>query len=333
MKKTRLFIWFLIALFAILAISGCSRCSGKRRLPSGIEKVHISRYERALFTLNPGNLKEGLRSISKDYSFFIGEGYNDTLNLVQIHDFITDPSIQILYETSEKIFPDFSGLEKQLETEFYYYKENLPAWKYPRVYSYVSGLLYEYPVQYYDSVLIIALDMYLGEGFEPYRQLQLPHYKVRRMSKEYIAVDCAREIATAQVRPGMNNKALLDYMVYQGKIMYLMDLVLPEEDDTLKTGYTGKQLEWCKKNEGSIWAFLLENQLLFSSDIYKIQKFIQDGPFTSGLSNDSPGMLGKWLGWRIVTAYMKKTHSSLENLLEEKDSQMILNRSGYKPKR
>ena len=332
MKINRYYIPILSLFLALVVISSCTGCSHRKSLPEKIEKVKISRYEKALFALDPNNLAAGLKNIAKDYRFFIGEGYTDTLNIIQIHDFITDPAIKNLYAESQKAFPDLVNLEQALAGEFYYFKQNLPGWNYPHVYSYVSGLLYEYPVQYYDSVLIIALDMYLGEQFEPYKQLGLPHYKIARMKEEYIAADCAKEIASRIVKPGKNEKTLLDQMVSYGKVLYLMDVALPDVADTLKIGYPGKKMEWCEKNEGNIWAFIIENQLLFSTDSYKTQKFIQDAPFTSGMSNESPGMIGRWLGWRIIRAYVKKSHCSVLELLNTTDSQMILEKSGYKPR-
>ena len=110
---------------------------------------------------------------------------------------------------------------------------------------------------------------------------------------------------------------------------------MPEVADTLKIGYTTGQLQWCEKNEGGIWAYFLENELLFNSDYIKIQKYLAEAPFTPGIgdNSDSAPKLGVWLGWQIVRAYMEKNSNvTLQQLLEETDAQKILTGARYKPK-
>ena len=123
-------------------------------------------------------------------------------------------------------------------------------------------------------------------------------------------------------------------MMLHGKVLYFLDLVLPDLPDTLKTGYTKAQEEWCNENEGKVWALFINDQLLYSTDSYLTGKFIQDGPFTSGLSEKSPAMLGSWVGWQIIRAYMESHHeTTLQELFNIADSQELLSQSRYKPPR
>lgn len=49
---------------------------------------------------------------------------------------------------------------------------------------------------------------------------------------------------------------------------------------------------------------------------------------------EAPGRTGSWLGWQIINSYMAKhPETSLPELLRLKDSQALLNQSGYKPPR
>ena len=60
--------------------------------------------------------------------------------------------------------------------------------------------------------------------------------------------------------------------------------------------------------------------------------YLNDGPFTAEVSQDAPGRLGVWLGWRIVESYMEHNEEvSLQELLAEGDAQKILELSFYKP--
>lgn len=298
-----------------------------------IKKVKILDYGHALFSLNPDKVKEGLDSLSGEYRFFIGDN-PDTLKVIQIRDFITDPFNRALYEKSREVYPDFGFLEDGLTRTFGTIKAVYPEFKVPRVYTYISGLLYEYPVQYIDTVLVIGIDMFLGWNYEQYRAAALPVYLTRRMERQDIIPDCARQIAFSMLPPDFEPKTLLDQMIVHGKILYAMDRFLPDTPDSLKIGYTKSQFEWAGNNEAPLWRLLIDQELLFRNDEGLKTRFIQDGPFTTGLPSGSPAMLGRWLGWQIVRSYMKKhPQLSLEELFKQTDSQLILSESGYKPKR
>lgn len=115
-----------------------------------------------------------------------------------------------------------------------------------------------------------------------------------------------------------------------------MDQIMPEQmADTLKIGYTQKQLDWCKVFEADIWAYLIQNNLLYETNFNKIQVFLSEGPFTPGLgeNNSSAPKLGVWVGWQIVRKYMEEhPELSLQQLMAETDAQKILTQSKYKPK-
>jgi hypothetical protein len=117
--------------------------------------------------------------------------------------------------------------------------------------------------------------------------------------------------------------------------MYFMDKILPDAGDTLKISYTRDQLKWCTDFEPKIWAYFLEENLLYETDYPKIQKYLTEAPFTPGLGerNESAPKLAVWTGWQIVRAYMDKhPEVTLQQLMANKDAQKILNESKYRPK-
>ena len=72
---------------------------------------------------------------------------------------------------------------------------------------------------------------------------------------------------------------------------------------------------------------------IFSTDLMTMNKYINDAPFTSTISQESPGRLGIWVGWQIVNEYMKKNSDiSLKELIQSTDYQNILTQSEYNPK-
>ena len=298
-----------------------------------IEKVKIKDYGRALFSLKPDKVKEGLDSLSGEFRFFIGDN-QDTLKVIKIRDFILDPFNRGLYEKSKQVYPDLGFLEDGLTRTFGDIATVYPEFKVPHVYTYISGLLYEYPVQYIDTVIVIGLDMFLGWDFEEYRAAALPVYLTRRMEPQNIIPECSRQVAFSLLPQDFQPKTLLDQMIVHGKVLYAMDLFMPDTPDSLKIGYTKSQMKWSFDNEAEIWRLLIDQQLLFRNDAAVNNRFIQDGPFTSGLPAGSPAMLGRWLGWQIVRSYMKKNPGiTLQQLFAQTDSQQILSQSGYKPRK
>jgi hypothetical protein len=331
MKNLTISFFFLLLVF----LAGGCRHGIKSQDPAtvNIEKIIIADYGKALFSLDPMNVKTGLDSLSDQFHFFTGIN-PDTLNVIQIREFIMNPFNRELANKYMQEYPDLAFLEDGLTGLFGRVKAIQPGFRVPVVYSYISGLLYESPVEYLDSVMLIGMDMFLGWDYEQYRAAGLPVYMSRRMERENILPECSRQIAFSLLPEDLQPKTLLDFMILHGKILYAMDLLLPGTPDSLKIGYTKSQFAWCTENEASVWRLLIDQEMLYRSDAFLNNRFIQDGPFTSGLPEGSPAMLGRWIGWQIIRSYMKKNQGTdLNQLFEMTDTQKILSQSGYKPKK
>ncbi len=329
-----LFYWMpLLMAFFMVSCSG----TGKRNLLIDVSKIEVSpvvfkRYEKQLFTINRDSFKQELKKIAPEFPVFLNTDLDDTLNLIRLNDFITSPLNSKLYDSVQALFQNLAVFEEQLTEAFKRYRFYFPDIALPRVYSYVSGLSYEYPVQFYAGDMIVALDMYLGKDFSEYRRMGLPLYKIERMNRDFMVRDCINELYfyTILEKPGKN---ILQKMISEGKRLYFLDAILPEVADNIKIGYPENKLNWCRQNESKIWAFMIENEILFSSDMLVFRKFFTDGPYSNSFSTDSPARMGEWVGWQIVRAYMNRNPEiTLKQLLIEEDAQKILTGSRYKPK-
>jgi len=325
---------FFLLILGILFVS-CNR-NNQRNLDIDISdveipEVEIKRYEQALFSISPDSLKPGLKAIQSEFPVFLGADLDDTLNIIQLHQFITDPLNQKLYDSVNKVFPKLDFVENKLTDGFKHFKYYFPDKTIPDVFTYVSGLLYELPIQFFKNDMIIALDMYLGE-LEEYRRMRIPLYQVKKMNKEYLVRDAMFELYFYHfsVKPG---KDFLQRMINRGKHLYFLDAMLPKTPDHIKIGYPEEKLQWCINNEQNIWSFIIQNELLYDSDASINRTFFVDGPFTSDFSTDSPARLGEWMGWQVVRAYMNNNPDiTPDQLFQEHDAQKILSLSGYKPK-
>ena len=105
--------------------------------------------------------------------------------------------------------------------------------------------------------------------------------------------------------------------------------------DNYKIGFTSDEITWCRRNESNMWAYFIENELLYSSDPLIINRFINDGPFTAPFHHDSPARAALWVGWQIIRAYMNQNpdNTPADLLLTKLHAREILSASRYKPRR
>jgi gliding motility-associated lipoprotein GldB len=325
-----------VFIYILLLISSCKQNS-QVDVSTIRLVVKAGRFEQDLFSTRASSISYLKNKYPGFFDLFcykiISVGTPDTVLLKErLKGFATDSDIVGIYSASEKEFHDFNKINQQLTDAFRYYKYYFPQKTIPTVYTYISG--FNYAVVAADSALGIGLDMYLGADAKYYPALQYPRYKIARMRKEYLPVDCIRGWIQSEWIQDESQNDLLSGMVYSGKILYCLDMLMPGIADSIKTGYTSSQLKWCKTSEKSIWSFFIDQQLLFSNDQNQIAKFINDGPTTNGFPKESPGAVGQWLGWRIIQAYMKNNPAvTLEQMMNTKDSRKILNESKYKPEK
>ena len=295
-------------------------------------KVEVKRYGKALFELDTSQISKELKQIKQEFNYFLDSDLNDPNNIKQIYDFVSDTALIRIYKKAVEVYPNNEFLNKNLTQAFKYFNHYFPQKPLPEVYTYISGLQYESPIWVQDSVMVIALDIYLGSNFRPYSGLGLPKYKTRCMRPENLVVDVMKYFYHEDVSVRSRQSTLLDRMIAGGKLLYFLDRVLPETADTLKICYTNNQLNWAVENEKNVWAFLIQNDLLYSGDFKSQTKLISDAPFTTGFSRQSPSRLGVWIGWQIVGDFMKNNPEvTLNDLFEISDSQLLLHDSGYKP--
>jgi hypothetical protein len=329
---------FNVFLLLLLIISACTENRLKVDV-SGIDtKVDLHRIEQDIFK-NEWNsdshqrLNEKLGSFySKYLELIINAGaFEEPATVKNVQHFREDADMKDVYADVVSSFSDFNQIHNDFTTAFKYYKFHFPNKIVPQLTTYISG--FNYALAASDSVLGIGLDMYLGQDYKYYSLIGFPQYKTSFMRKEYIVPDAMKGWIATELDFDPIGKSLLEQIVHHGKIMYILDAVLPDIHDSLKIGYSAEQLEWAKNNEGNIWGHFIDGQLLFSTNHREIIKYLNEGPFTPGLPRESPSRIGIWTGWQIVRAYMNK-QSEIDLLaLIETDEQTILKDSKYKPRR
>ena len=340
------FFKYIFLLFVLLLVFSCKHKIKEKGTIDRLVKVNpetkinkkinikISRYDKALFSLDQNNIMPGINAIKQEFNIFLNADFSDPVKMIQLKSFINDPMIIRINKETQTKFPDLIFVEKNLSNAFTYFNYYFPEKKIPKVYSYVNFLNDSQPIVFTDSIMIIELDMYIGKSCSFYSMAGFPVYKTNRYSKEYIAADCMREIGKSLNVFNRNDLTFLNQIIAEGKVLFFEDAMLPESSDSIKIGFTSQQLDWCKKNEENLWKLFIGQKLLYKSEPNLISKFLNDAPFTPGFSHETPGRLGCWVGWQIVRDYMSKNEKvTISELMRETDAQKILKLSNYRPRK
>lgn len=297
--------------------------------------LKIKRFEKDLFNTN----KNKPEFLKKEYGLFfqdfteqiinIGSAENPTTTY-QLSQFIHDPEILTIKEEVNHLYTDFSAYEKELEHSFKRYRNYFPNKKIPEIITYISG--FNYAIATDIDYLGIGLDMFLGKNYKAYSQLGIPQYKSNNMDATHIVSGTILGWISTEFELQETQANLLTEMIHQGKLLYLLDALLPKEDDAIKINYSPEQLKWCDENAKGTWFFFVDNNLLYSKENTEIIKYMGEAPFIQGFPDGSPGRIGHWQGWQIVKAYMKRNPAiTIDQLMKETNTQKILDQSKYKP--
>ena len=335
-------IYLIFTMIALLSACG----NNKKVDVSHIDlDVTIERFDHDFDAMRTKPMPQQANYLRKKYGAFYQDFIERTLQAGSIADTAYLSTLKKVFEGKaytdlkhevDSVYPDLNKQKAELTDAFKHIKYYFPAKRLPKVYVYFSGFQAQTSIG--DDYFAIGLDMFLGNDSKFYPALiqTFPHYISRRFTPGNIIPRVIEGIAREDMFPeDEKDKSLLAKMVYNGKIMYFIDKILPDVPDSVKIGYTTRQLKWCDDFKASIWAYFLEENLLYNTDYMQIQKYLTEAPFTPGIGekNDSAPKLAVWTGWQIVRKYMDEhPEVTLPRLMADTDAQKILNESKYRPK-
>lgn len=329
-------------------------CGDKKKLPdvSGIKvDLKVDRFDEAFFAVDTLQIDQGLNKVHQQYPTFLSLFLQNIIG-------ITDPAevkmfyryYRPLFDSSQKLYKNFEPVKADIEKAFRYVKYYFPRYKTPTQLIPVIGRLDsrqdlarmangEYTPDFIGQDLAgISLQFYLGRNFSWYQDQNFvnnvaPMFRSRRFSREYITVDLVKLIADDIFPDKSAGHPLIEQMIEKGKQWWLLDKFMPEAPDSIRTGYTQKQLDWINANEGLVWTYIAKNEDLYAIDPATLQTYIGEGPFTQGFDQElSPGNIGPWIGRQIVRKFEANNPEMSIQQLMEAGAKVILEGAKYKPK-
>lgn len=341
-------LYVLAIIMLLLACSG----NDKPNVSHINVTVSIERFEKDFFAMDTTQMMSSLTLLQKKYPSFLPIFVSNILGIDPRQDtgfqfsemrrFIRQN--YFVYDTAMKVHSDLDDFQTGMTKAFKYVKYYYPNYNIPKIITLVgpidalAKLNDSYTADFLGrDFLGVSLQFYLGKDFSVYNNNEYmlniaPAYRSRRFSKEYMVND-AMQIIADDIHPDSSaTKPFIERMVEKGKQWYLVQQFVPDAADSIVTGYTGKQIEWLKENEGNAWAFVIKNEDLYTVNPTAIQTYIGEAPFTQGMPEASPGNIGQWFGWQIVKSFAaRNTNMKLQEVLAT-PARKIFEESKYRPK-
>lgn len=312
MKTTR----FTLLMMLTVIMAGCGQKA---------EPVAIGRFEQLLFE-GKGN--------AGDFASPLLNYYPDDPEFMRaVADFTSDPMVRRIYAVTDSLYHDLSWLEQELGDAMSRAHALYPEVDYKYFFTLVTADMDNYDNRVFcnQTDMAICIDRYTLGHVEEMQRFGVPKHITRLCRREFIVPDCMAAAIRNHIELPDGDLTFLDYAIAEGKTLYFLDQVLPSTPDTLKIRYSGDQMDWMEENVENVWGWLIQNQMLYSTDLTQMRNMLDDAPKTNAFGEGSAPRTGHYIGWQIVKRYMKKSGATMSELLAETDSRKILTESGWRP--
>lgn len=155
-----------------------------------------------------------------------------------------------------------------------------------------------------NDVMLIALNHYLGAGYEGYSAL--PEYRRMVKSPEFLPYDLAESLVATSYPYTDNKSTVMSHLLYQGALAYAKTRLVKDSKPEMALGYTPEQWQWLNQNESRLWQQLVKDKYLYDTSELTSSKLFDPAPSTNILSANAPGRAGRFLGYKIILSYLNK---------------------------
>lgn len=312
----------------VLAVifSSCSSNPLEVNLPKEDVNINYVNVDELLYDqpieIVKKNLKELKDQLGNLFIYELSQNIRqdiDDSSFQAVYNFYNSDYIVDLEKEKQRLFKDLPLHEEKMDKGFKYLKYHFGDTIVPDNVFYINKLFSQ--VACAEKNISVGLEGYVSSTSEVIKALpseQLYQWQRNRMNLDYLERDVLLNWIQVQLFKEIDSK-LAEHIVQAGKILYILNAAFPKAEEAYILRYDKEQFEWANKNETYVWNYLVEQQLLFKTDMRVRANFLNEGPTTVGLAQDSPDRIGQFLGYRIVKGYMSKNKAlSLQELIETK---------------
>lgn len=161
-------------------------------------------------------------------------------------------------------------------------------------------------ILFVDSVMLIALNHYLGADYPGYSHW--PKYMRQVKTPTALPYDIAEALVATSYPYTLEGEeaTALSRMVYEGALTIAKMTLAGDDDTAAALGYSPKMLEILNSVEGEIWRSMVENQMLYDTSEATIDRLVAPAPESAIVGAGTPGRVGRYIGYRIVNEYLDK---------------------------
>ncbi|AZQ45255.1 gliding motility lipoprotein GldB [Nonlabens ponticola] len=317
---------FVVLAFA-KALSSCTSSSKQEAEISNIPlQVEFIKFHQEFDNLKPAELP----TFQSEYPVFFPASVPDSIWLAKLQG--RDTIHNLLMNAVNEADFKYDQLQDEVEDVMRHVKYYFPEFKETNVVTVLTEVDDDLNVVATPQYLIIGIDNYLGSDHELYAGIS--RYKTARMNPENIVPDVAMEYAQLFVPPAQG-RTFLDQMIYHGKLLYLQEQFAPTTAASYRLGYSQEKYDFAVNSEEQVWRYFIDNDVLYSTDQQLQARFMAPGPFSKfylEIDNQTPGAIARFIGYKIVSAYMDNNVIQLEDLISV-PATTLFNDSKYKPAR
>jgi len=322
--KVKVIQFFVVLAFAKAILSCTSTTKLEEEISTIPVDVELVKFHEEFAQAEAGDLQV----LKEKFPKFFPKRIPDSLWIAKM---TGKDSIQsILEQEVDRAGFDYEEIENEVEDVMRHVVYYFPDFEPTPIVTVISDVNYRQQVIPTSEELIISIDTYLGKDHKLYQGIN--KYQRDNLNRSQLPADVGMGYARMFVPPTMD-RTFLGSMVYYGKLHYLQSLFAPKETGDELFNFAPKKYEFTVQNESQMWRYFIDNELLYDTNTALVSRFLSPAPFSKfylEVDQQTPGGVGRYIGYRIVDEFMKNNQVDIETMIAL-DAAMLFNKSKYKP--
>lgn len=189
-------------------------------------------------------------------------------------------------------------------------------------------------ILFVDSVMLIGLNHFLGADYPGYgrwpvyiRNTKTPAQLPYAMAEALVATSYPYSLTG-------EDATLLSRMIHEGALVKARMELVADSRLNEALGYNEEDMKWLADNEKRLWEEIVESGLLYDTSEATADRLLAPAPAVQMLPTMWPGRAARYIGYRIVEAYMRRNPDlTLADMLspEKNSATAVLAGAEYKP--
>jgi hypothetical protein len=342
-RNNSIFLLCIVACFPIFFLISCNNnsqdnCRNQIDISKIEGKIQVIRFEEELFakkdTTQIKKLLEKYPQLTQ--KFYRINTKEIPQKFLKAQEFmVNDKYLDTVYKDCKAHFGDFKDIENEFLNAFKHIKYYFPNFKFPTIYTTITGLKSFGGTEFYvdKDIIVISLDFFLGKKsrYRP-KTDEYPDYVWKDFHKKSIVPFCLFFIGNAYNQSNLTDKTVIADMIYYGKTLEFVKRAMPCLPDSVILRYTNEEMMNVedKANRNFLWNHLIEKKVLFSNSETTKKTYLGDRPYIAEVNKKCPARIGQLFGWRIIQKYLKKNSQiSFPDLMKNQDAQVIFDQAAY----